>query len=288
MAKEKEKIAEPEIIKVTKKGHGGGHGGSWKVAYADFVTAMMAFFLLMWLMTMTSKEKKILLSQYFNNVSLSNVKGGLPYMESGSRNLTEKPEDIISSVSIDQEKISDQMAGGAPPASELVKSIISQLMDLADQIKVESMDEGIRIEITDTEKSRLFAPGSAQLTDTAKKLLKPVAENIKGAVTRIAIEGHTDSQQIAKGGESAWEMSAARAMAVRKELEGYGVNPFSIEKIISYGDRLLMDKSNPANVSNNRINIILLDSRKTEQKKAEAAAKAGAAPAPVPAPAAAH
>ncbi|MBF0635554.1 MAG: hypothetical protein HQK85_12960, partial [Nitrospinae bacterium] len=155
----KEEKHEPEIIRVVKKGHGGGHGGAWKVAYADFVTAMMAFFLLLWLTSMVSKEKKMLLSQYFVNVSLSNTKGGLPYVESGSKNIKQDTHDIVTSISIDEEKISDKMAGGKMQQSEMMKALVSQLMDIADQVRVGSADEGLKIEITETDKSRLFQPG---------------------------------------------------------------------------------------------------------------------------------
>ena len=254
----KEEKHEPEIIRVVKKGHGGGHGGAWKVAYADFVTAMMAFFLLLWLVSMVSKEKKMLLSQYFVNVSLSNVKGGLPFVESGSKNITQEPHDVVTSISIDSEKISDQMAGGKMQQAEMMKALVSQLMDIADQVQVGSADEGLKIEITETDKSRLFQGGGTGLTDNAKKILKAVAENIKTSVTRIALESHTDSQAQGKG-DTTWDISSARAMAVRKELEANGVNPYSFEKIVSYGDRILMDKANPQNIANNRVNVVLLD-----------------------------
>jgi chemotaxis protein MotB len=254
----KEEKPEPEIIRVAKKGHGGAHGGAWKVAYADFVTAMMAFFLLLWLTSMVSKEKKMLLSQYFVNVSLSNSKGGLPFVESGSKNITQDAHDVVTSISIDEEKISDKMAGGKMQQSEMMKSLVSQLMDIADQVRVGSADEGLKIEITETDKSRLFQGGGTQLTDNAKKILKAVAENVKKSVTRIAIESHTDSPAQGKD-DTTWELSSTRAMAVRKELEANGVNPYSFEKIVSYGDRILIDKSNPRNIANNRVNVVLLD-----------------------------
>jgi chemotaxis protein MotB len=264
----KEEKPEPEIIRVVKKGHGGGHGGAWKVAYADFVTAMMAFFLLLWLVSMVSKEKKMLLSQYFVNVSLSDVKGGLPFVESGSRNITQKPHDVVTSISIDTEKISDKMAGGKMQQSEMVKALVSQLMDIADQVRVGSADEGLKIEITETDKSRLFQGGGTGLTDNAKTILKAVAENIKKSVTRISIESHTDSQAQSKG-DTTWDVSSARAMAVRKELEANGVNPYSFEKIVSYGDRMLMDKANPNNIANNRVNVVLLDKSADGSSKKE-------------------
>ncbi|MBI4667497.1 MAG: OmpA family protein [Nitrospinae bacterium] len=287
MAKKEENV-EPEIIRIVKKGHGGHHGGSWKVAYADFVTAMMAFFLLLWLLSMVSKEKKILLSQYFNNVSLSNVKGGLPFMESGSRNLTEEQHDLITSLSVDSEKISEKMPGGKPVMSEIEKALVSKLMEIADQVRVNSAEEGVRIEIGDTEKSRLFQPGGAVLTDNAKKIIHAVADNIKGHVTRLSIESHSETFKDQKE-DSAWEMSLARAMAVRAELEASGVNPFSIEKIISYGDRLLVDKANPGSVVNNRVNIVLLDNSRKDKSKEDGngapAPAQGAAGAGAPAPA---
>jgi chemotaxis protein MotB len=276
----KDEKPEPEIIRVVKKGHGGGHGGAWKVAYADFVTAMMAFFLLLWLLSMVSKEKKMLLSQYFVNVSLSDVKGGLPFVESGSKNITQKPHDVITSISIDEEKISDQMAGGKMQQAAMLKALVSQLMDIADQVRVGSAEEGLKIEISETDKSRLFQGGGSQLTDNARKILKAVAENIKSSVTRIAIESHTDSQAQGKG-DAAWDVSSARAMAVRKELEADGVNPYSFEKIVSYGDRMLTDKGNPQNIANNRVNVVLMDkSADSVSKKEPGGAKAETAAPP--------
>ncbi|MDP2815894.1 MAG: OmpA family protein [Rectinemataceae bacterium] len=229
---------------------------------------------------MVSKEKKMLLSQYFVNVSLSNTKGGLPYVESGSKNIKQDTHDIVTSISIDEEKISDKMAGGKMQQSELMKALVSQLMDIADQVHVASADEGLKIEITETDKSRLFQGGGTQRTDNAKKILKSVAENVKSSVTRIAIESHTDSQALGKG-ETTWELSSTRAMVVRKELEANGVNPYSFEKIVSYGDRMLMDKSNPQNIANNRVNVVLLDKSAGDNgKKAPDGAKAEIAPAP--------
>jgi chemotaxis protein MotB len=173
------------------------------------------------------------------------------------------------------------MAGGKMVQSEMMKSLVSQLMDIADQVRIGSADEGLKIEVTESEKSRIFQPGSAQLTDNARKIIKAVSDNIKTTVTRISLESHTDSQASGKG--DLWELSAARAMAVRKELEANGVNPFSIEKIVSYGDRMLTDKANPGNVVNNRVNIVMLD--KSAGKPAAEGDKAGSAnPTAEPAP----
>lgn len=263
------------IKKVKKGGHGGHHGGSWKVAYADFVTAMMAFFLLMWLLNMTSAEKRIKLSYYFKTFSL--------FEKGGSSMVMEKTGGAVGD-SGTQFKIDGEVKGSGKsevPTPEAIEEKIktevkSKLTDVQDQIMVDLFEGGVRIQLVDKEGQSLFPVGASEPSAKAKQILGVIAENIKTLGNKIAIEGHTDALNYSTSRYTNWELSTERASAARKELEKNGLDPDRLMMVAGYASTSPLIRDNPNDPRNRRISIILM------KPKAAPAAGEKAAPAAAP------
>jgi len=253
----------PIIIKKIKKKSAGAHGGSWKVAYADFVTAMMAFFLLLWLLSMVSPDKKAALSEYFKNYSV--------FKEIGASMLGGKESSIVNT----QIQVVQGQAGRAPrqemvdPAKSLTPtkeeiekrlktSIAEKLESLKDQVLIDIVNTGVRIQIVDKEGSEMFRLGSADPTDRAREVLKVVGDVIAELPNRVVIEGHTDAAPFRGAQNTNWELSTSRASSARRELEKSGLDPSRISKVIGYADQELLIPEDPRDARNRRISIILL------------------------------
>jgi len=244
------------IKKVKKNDHGGHHGGSWKVAYADFVTAMMAFFLLLWLITMTSPEKRARISSYFKYFSL---------FDSGGTSIIEKTSSMFEEAGPNDQKafreIPDQNTLNLMSSKELEatleKGILEKLGSLKDQVIVDIVDEGVRIQIVDKEGSLMFEKGSTKPTEKARQILKIIAENINSLPNKVIIEGHTDALPFSDREYSNWELSTERASSARKELEANGLDPGRIMRVAGYADTDPLIKENPFDPRNRRISIIL-------------------------------
>ncbi|BCB96095.1 hypothetical protein JZK55_10170 [Dissulfurispira thermophila] len=266
------------IIKKVKKGHEGHHGGAWKVAYADFVTAMMAFFLLMWLLAMVSPEKRAALSEYFKHFSIFE-KGGQSFMMEGQQQVLEKSGGEMKTFDFGEGK-----AALSPEdlKEKLKEAIEEKLKELKDQTVVDIFEGGVRIQLVDLEGKSMFQPGSAQLTPSAKEILKIVSENIKDLPNKIAVEGHTDASPLKAGRITNWELSTDRASSARRELELNGIDSARIARVVGYADTELLIKDNPYDPRNRRISIILLQS-KVEPKAQEQVQQPSQPPAP-PAP----
>lgn len=245
------------IKKVKKRSHGGHHGGAWKVAYADFVTAMMAFFLLLWLLAMVSPEKRIALSQYFTDFSLfkeqvqqsgTSVLGksaGVLDMGQGTKKESFKP---APAATIPAEEVAKQMR----------EAIEAHLQAAKNQIFVDTTQEGMRIQIVDNEGSEIFRTGSDEPTDRARQIIKLVSQNLIDRPNRIVIEGHTDSTPFKSTQKTNWELSTSRASAARRELENNGIDPGRIARVVGYADQDLFNRDDPKDPRNRRISIILL------------------------------
>ncbi len=253
---------QPIIIKKVKRGgHGGHHGGSWKVAYADFVTAMMAFFLLMWLLSMTSPEQKAQLSNYFTNFSV--------FQSSGVSSI-KKPADIFDQpvegvrMLIRNPGESEEGMSSEKLVKKLKRAVAEKLEAIQDQILIDIVEGGVRVQIVDAEGHMMFSLGSAEPTEEAKKILQLVSENIKGLNNRIAIEGHTDAAPFAGGQMTNWELSTARASAARRELERNGLVSERIARVVGYADQELYVKTDPRDPKNRRISIILIQPNTAE------------------------
>ncbi|MCS7163914.1 MAG: OmpA family protein [Thermodesulfovibrio sp.] len=235
------------IIKKIKKGHEGHHGGSWKVAYADFTTAMMAFFLLLWLLSMLDPVKKAALANYFKNFNI--FESGRSFMQESSA----IHQEIKTSV---QEYTPENRAKKFE--EEFKKTIEERLKELKDHIMIDVVEGGVRIQILDLEGQPMFPLASAEPTEKAREILKIVAENIKDEPARIAVEGHTDAVPFKGGKTTNWELSTARASSARRELEKFGVPPEKIARVVGYADTLPLIKENPKDPRNRRISIILM------------------------------
>jgi chemotaxis protein MotB len=248
-----EEKSRPIIVKKVKKRHGGHHGGSWKVAYADFVTAMMAFFLLMWLLNMASPEKKVRLSDYFQHFSIFQG-GGMPMVGMSGPSMVAPPTPsqpvgkpfLVGGVS--KEDLRDKIK----------QAIEEKLKALKDQVMVDVFQGGVRIQIVDTAGSSMFPSGVAVPNEKADAILKVLAENIKDTPYKIAVEGHTDSAPFRGGQITNWELSTARASAARRELEKDGIDPGRIARVVGYADTEPLNKENPMDPKNRRISILLL------------------------------
>ncbi|MEN2985656.1 MAG: flagellar motor protein MotB [Thermodesulfovibrionaceae bacterium] len=236
------------IVKKIRKGHGEHHGGSWKVAYADFTTAMMAFFLLLWLISMVEPEKRALIADFFRNFNIFQHVG-TSFMEHSSA--------IHKEVKVTVEPVTGENVA-EKFKEEFRKQVEERLKDLKDHIIVETVEGGVRIQIVDLEGESMFPLSSAEPTVKAKEILKVVAENIKDEPAKIAVEGHTDAIPFKGGKITNWELSTARASSARRELEKNGVDPEKIARVVGYADTLPLIKDNPKDPRNRRISIILM------------------------------
>lgn len=245
------------IKKVNKKGHEGHHGGQWKVAYADFVTAMMAFFLLLWLISMVSPEKKAVLAVYFKDFSLFDKSGTSMFMEDQG-GLMRSPKADISGHESDFQRLDADTMSAQDLKDRLKMEIEAKLSDIKDQIIVDIFEGYVRIQIVDKEGKPMFRLGSSELSVDAKKILKVLSDNIKDSGNRIAVEGHTDALSYSSSRYTNWELSTERASAARKELEHNGLNPDKLNRVAGYAATDPLIKEDPNDARNRRISIILM------------------------------
>jgi len=244
----------PKIIikKVKGKDHGSGrHGGEWKVAYADFVTAMMAFFLLLWLVASLSPEGKKNMAAYFQEVGiLQNTGSGFMDKHNGIMG------EITVPTAISQEK--GNRLTREEFRDKLKRDIENKLAEVKGQILVDLFEGGVRIQMIDNEGNPMFALGSPEMTASAKKIIKVIASNIKDMGNDVAIEGHTDALSYASNHYTNWELSTERASAARKELESEGLNANRLIRVAGYAAKEPLILSNPSDPRNRRISIVLL------------------------------
>ncbi len=270
--------AAPVIIKRKKVVAGDGHhGGAWKVAYADFVTAMMAFFMLMWLLNATTEKQRKGLADYFSpKVPIARVSGG-GEGAFGGESLFADQTMIRDGIGATNVRATEERAargasgldaqGGDPEALEPLKSVedalngrAGELLDgdtLMRHVETRITDEGLIIELFDSEEESLFEGETDKPTELMKTLVRVVAEVSETVVNGVAVEGHTRSQPVVLADNPVWSLSAARAMATRLLLEKGGMAPGRIKRVTGHADRKLA-VSNPMAVRNNRVEIILL------------------------------
>ncbi len=274
------------VKKCKKKKCPEGGGSAWEVAYGDFMTSMMAFFLVMWLIAATNVKQRKILSTYFTNPGATNLtegSTGLPskgVFDIGSRSLTvttRLPEMPLPSNKRERRvhnrglipKIT-RMAGGGTGKHKnamnlyalmerIQKAIFAnkELAPFRNQIKMEITEEGLRIVIFDRNKRPMFAPGSAQLEPWAKKILDIIAKQLKQISNKIKIEGHTDAYAFKRGNLSNWDLSTMRANAARRELEANGIPSSRFDSIVGYGDTRPMPGTSPTDPVNRRIVIVV-------------------------------
>jgi chemotaxis protein MotB len=283
----------PVVIKKVKKVIGGGHhGGAWKVAYADFVTAMMAFFLLMWLINTTSPEQKRGIADYFAPASVSRssqgsdgLLGGTAFQEDGARasGSNRKINEELSEQS-ERTKSGSASEDGAKESREPSEQAIAQAManretaefasaeaslrqalqdlpdyaELSRNLIIEQTPEGLNIQLVDQEGRAMFTGSSANPLPRTQHLLEVVAKVVERLPNRISISGHTDSVAPSRSGYSNWDLSADRANAARRILQKSGVEGDRIYQVAGKGDREPLYPDDPDLPANRRISIVLL------------------------------
>lgn len=237
----------PSIILIKKKVmHGGHHGGAWKVAYADFVTAMMALFIVLWL-TNTSKKVQLAVSGYFKDPSavLSKVPGNLQ----GTN-----------------EKVSVIQTSMTQLKSDLQKAIskVPNFDKLQSHIEMTITPEGLRVELLEAADGTFFDSGSSQPNSDGKDILIALSNQVGKLPNQLIIEGHTDSKPYARAGVYGnWELSTDRANAVRKLMQQNGVREKQVKQVRGYSDQMLRKPSAPFDPSNRRVVLIVLNQEKT-------------------------
>ena len=264
------------IIIVRKKGHAhaGHHGGAWKVAYADFVTAMMAFFMVMWILGMDDSVKNSIEGYFSNPIGFKKgYSAGKSPVSSGS-----SPGSVRTTALrlINRQEEEKQL-------SDASKGIKSKLKDagltaIGDRIEIVQTSEGLRIELAEGATGReFFDVASASMTSNMKKTLDIIAQELAPLRNAVIVEGHTDAAQYS-GLYSNWELSADRANAARRVLESSGLNGARIVEVRGMADRQLRNPANPLDPSNRRITILLpFSSRPDGDTAAVSAATTGPA-----------
>jgi chemotaxis protein MotB len=272
-------LAPTIVVKRKKKGgHGGHHGGAWKIAYADFVTAMMAFFLLMWLLGSTSRYDKQGIEDYFN-APLSTIFGGkdgsgaarTSVIQGGGRDLAStRPGEATKSQSQPMPKTTARAAAEAQDAQRL-KQLKQKLLALIestpalkafkDQIRIDITSEGLRIEIVDSLKRPMFASGSTKLEAYVTTILSSIGASLNDVDNRVSIAGHTDAVPYSGGqsGYSNWELSSERANAARRALIAGGMSEGKILQVRGLADVLPLNKDVADEPTNRRISILVLN-----------------------------
>jgi chemotaxis protein MotB len=294
----------PIYIKRIKKVAGGHHGGAWKVAYADFVTAMMAFFLVMWLVTAVSKEQRAAIFDYFKNPSMEpgksvkpapgqmgpggastspiNLGGGLDAPKSSPQ----KTDRIGATVMSEPAKPIDLKteAQKAAEAEELKKLLEQKQLDalmqdlkeainksqalqpFKDQLLLDITPEGLRIQIVDAQNRPMFDIGSARLKPYTADILHVVTTYLKTVPNRISVTGHTDTTPYAGiSGVTNWDLSSQRANAARRAMEESGLPTEQISRVVGLASSVLFDPEHPRGAVNRRISIVVL-TQKAEQE----------------------
>jgi chemotaxis protein MotB len=248
--KEKEPEVKPRRRRVKKVRHGHGHhGGAWKVAYADFVTAMMALFLVLWLVSQADTKLKESIANYFRSPGVFDTMAG--GILSAAKKVSKDPSNLSS-------KDEDQALFNV--ASTLQKKFETrpEFSKLKDQVKIEITEDGLKIQILDRAERVSFPVGSSELTEEAKTILAEIAEGIKALPNPIVIGGHTDGRVFqSENGYTNWELSADRANSARRYLESVGVNTKQIIRIIGYADSELLNPDDPYAPANRRISITI-------------------------------
>ena len=282
------------IVKKIKKG-GGHHGGAWKVAYADFVTAMMAFFMVMWLIASVNKETRAAIFDYFKNPSMDqgkspkaapgqmgpggastsviNLRGGLDARKSASPISTGLGTPTNGSV-IDRPNMKLPSADearklAAEAERKKLESLMAELREaigksqalapFKDQLLLDITPEGLRIQIVDAQNRPMFDLGSSKLKSYSTDIMKALAPYLNSVPNHISLAGHTDTTPyVAVGGYNNWDLSTDRANAARRALEGGGLAPDKVSRVVGLSSSVLFDKENARSPINRRISIIVM------------------------------
>jgi chemotaxis protein MotB len=255
--------ARPIIIIKKKAGHAGHHGGAWKVAYADFVTAMMALFIVLWLLN-TNKPVREAVAGYFKDPSGTSQNIGSNLSGSGESFALSK----------------DNM----PKLKKELQNSIARMTDFdkfKDQLEMTVTAEGLRIELLETETGTFFESGKPQPSSSGSDLLIHLAEELGKVPNKISIEGHTDSKPYAEAGAYGnWELSTDRANAARHLMQEHGIRTDQVTQVRGFADQRLRKPDDPLDASNRRISVIVQYVVQNDASSNDAAAQPGAAEKP--------
>jgi chemotaxis protein MotB len=289
----------PIIVKRVKKNGGGHHGGAWKIAYADFVTAMMAFFLLMWLMGSTTKGDLQGIAEYFKTPLKVAMSGGSgsgdssSVIKGGGKDLTrkegqvKKSDDVthtqktynlaaakgdltakadLAAAKADLERMEQQKLLALKQRIEAAIEARPSLRQFKNQLLIDITSEGLRIQIVDEQNRPMFALAKAELQPYTKDILHEIAHALNDMPNKISISGHTDAHPYSNGekGYSNWELSADRANACRRELVAGGMDESKVVRVVGLSSAILFDKKDPLNPINRRISIIVMNKKAEE------------------------
>jgi len=275
----------PIVIKRIKKTAGGHHGGAWKIAYADFVTAMMAFFLLMWLLGSTAKGDLKGIADFFNTPLKVALAGGSGsgdsshVIQGGGKDLTRSEGQIMNGeLQSDRRMINIKAAQAELERREEIKMtelkvrlehLIESnpaLRQFREQLLVDISTEGLRVQIVDARNRPMFASGRAELQPYARDILLEIGRALNGVENRISIAGHTDATPYASGerGYSNWELSADRANASRRVLVQGGMDEGRLVRVVGMAAAVPLDRKDPFNPLNRRISLIVMNRQAEE------------------------
>jgi chemotaxis protein MotB len=260
--------ARPIVIVKKKAAHGGHHGGAWKVAYADFVTAMMALFIVLWLLN-SSKQIREAVGGYFKDPTGTSKKVGSGKTGAGD-NFTLTKENM--------NMLKDEL-------QKAVRKVVD-FEKLKNQIEMTVTAEGLRIELMESEKGTFFASGIAEPSEDGREILVMLAHELAKLPNTISIEGHTDAKPFAgRGSYSNWELSADRANAARRMMQENGLGPRQVTQVRGYADQRLRKPAAPEDASNRRISVVVQYLEKPEpEEKPKNGAEAPRGPKPAPHP----
>ena len=274
----------PIVIKRIKKISGGGHsGGAWKIAYADFVTAMMAFFLLMWLLGSTTKAQMEGIAQYFKTplkVALAGGEGSgdsSSIIKGGGQDLTRrtgqvKQGEVEGKKAINLEASRESAKQEATRLENLKQTLEKaiqsnpKMSQFKKQLKIDITSEGLRIQIVDDQNRPMFDSGGAVMKPYTRDILREIGRTLNEVPNRISLSGHTDAVAYYGGerGYSNWELSADRANASRRELVIGGLEEGKVLRVVGLGSAIPFDQENPTAPVNRRISIIVMNKKAEE------------------------
>lgn len=298
-AQEKPVIQVKRIKKIAGAGH---HGGAWKIAYADFVTAMMAFFLLMWLLGSTTKGDLEGISDYFKTPLKVAMGGGSgsgdssSVIQGGGTDLTRSVGQVRAGETPAKKTAVDIHAAEAERArrekaylkglQQKIQDLISQSPQLApfkNQLLMDITSEGLRIQIIDDQNRPMFDSGHAEVKPYTSIILRQLAGTLNGVENRISLSGHTDAAPYAFGekGYSNWELSADRANASRRELIAGGLDESKLIRVEGLGSAVMLNPADPLDPTNRRISIIVMNKATSDSVLHEGASLEIAEPTPV-------
>ncbi|MDO9602668.1 MAG: flagellar motor protein MotB, partial [Rhodocyclaceae bacterium] len=275
---------QPIVVKRIKKGGGAAHGGAWKIAYADFVTAMMAFFLLMWLLGSTSKGDLKGIADHFQTPLLVAMFGGSgagdasSIIQGGGQDLSQahgqvKRGDTKSERRISEKRMKEEFERMEKERLQRLKVDIEALIEASptlkqfkNQLLIDITSEGLRIQIVDERNRPMFDLASSELKPYTKQILREIGPLLNKVDNRISLSGHTDATPYAGGdrGFGNWELSTNRANASRREMIAGGLDDAKIIRVLGFASTVLYDRAQPQSAINRRISIVVLNKRTEE------------------------